>query len=300
MKITHLRNEVIDYKRWDNCISQSSNQLTYAYSWYLDVVSPSWEALVSEDYEYVMPLPIKKKYKIPYIVQPILTQQLGIFSKLEINEYLVEEFIKEIPYFSYEINLNEHNYFQKGLVQPNYLLNLHQPYEQIRALYSKNTLRNIEKAKKLNLKIKSGLTVNEFLDFNSSIEKKFLTINHSTLENLLTNGISQNALMLYGVFSKDNKQIAGLCLLDSAQRLTNLLPVSNTEGKASSAMFLLIDNIIKNEAENEKVFDFEGSRIEGIARFYKGFGAKNHPYYILKQLRPPLLNSYTKLSNRMF
>ena len=70
---------------------------------------PGWEALISENYEYIMPLPVKSKYKIPYLVQPILTQQLGIFSKNKINENIIEEFIKEIPYFSYEINLNEHN-----------------------------------------------------------------------------------------------------------------------------------------------------------------------------------------------
>jgi hypothetical protein len=38
-----------------------------------------WEALVADDYEYVMPLRYKTKYAIPYLVQPILTQQLAFF-----------------------------------------------------------------------------------------------------------------------------------------------------------------------------------------------------------------------------
>jgi len=291
MKITHLRNNAIDRERWDSCIAQSNNQLTYAYSWYLDVVAPHWEALISDDYEHVMPLPVKRRYKVSYLVQPILTQQLGIFSKSEINETLVENFIKEIPYFSYELNLNEGNLYTKALVYPNFLLDLHHTYSEIAAIYSKNTVRNIGKAKKLELKIQVGLSSNEFLGFYSTIEKQFISVRHSVLDKLIKTGITKNALTIYGVRSADDELIAGLCLLHSENRLTYLLPVSNHEGKASSAMFLLIDHLIKNEAGKNKVFDFEGSQIEGIARLYRGFGAKNHPYFILKRFRPSFLIS---------
>ena len=289
MKIIHLRNEAIDRERWDSCIAQSCNQLAYAFTWYLDVVSPHWEALVSNDYEYVMPLPAKRRYKVPYLVQPILTQQLGVFSKTEITESIVDEFIKEIPYFSYELNFNEQNFCSKALILPNFLLNLHKSYIDIKTKYTKNTQRNIEKAIKLNLKIQTELSLEDFLKFYYTIEKDFLTIRHSVLEKLLKMGISMHALKIYGVYSSENKLIAGLCLLHSQNRLTYLLPASNNEGKASSAMFLLIDKLILENAGKEMILDFEGSSIEGIARFYKGFGAKNHPYYILKRFRPSFL-----------
>lgn len=289
MKVIHLRNNEIDRTNWDNCIAQANNQLAYAHSWYLDIVSPQWEALTDENYEYVMPLPVKWRYKIPYLVQPILTQQLGVFSKNEITEDILEDFIKAIPYFSYELNLNEQNPYSKAEISPNFLLHLHTAYEQITKLYSKNTLRNIEKAKKQNLKIKSNIPIAEFLELNSSVEKNFIAIRSAILENLLKAGVTAKTLSIYGVFSEENRLIAGLCILHSKNRLTYLLPVSNKEGKNASAMFLLIDNIIKNEANSEKTLDFEGSKIEGIARFYKGFGAKLQPYYILKKFRPAFL-----------
>ena len=185
MQLKHLRNSSIDYTRWDKCISESQNPLSYAYSWYLDVVSPRWEALVSEDYEYLMPLPVKSKYKIPYLVQPILTQQLGIFSKQEINESVVEEFIEQIPYYSYELNLNEKNFYSKAFTYPNFLLNLNKPYEYIASQYSKNTQRNIEKAIKLNLNIKKNIPVEDFLNFYYSVEKKFFSVQKQTLEQLI-------------------------------------------------------------------------------------------------------------------
>jgi hypothetical protein len=289
MLILHLQNKTIDYKRWDTCISQSNNHLTYAYSWYLDIVSPKWEALVSENYDFIMPLPVKSRYGFPYLIQPVLTQQLGIFSKKEITEKIVEEFIKQIPYFSYELNLNEKNFYENGLVFPNFILNLSQPYEQLSAGYSKNTHRNIEKALKLHLKIYSDITSDLFLSFYFSVVTHFLSPKQPILEKLINTGIDKKALTLYGVFSESNELISELCVLHSADRITYLLPVSNSEGKNSSAMFLLIDTIIRENAGKHKILDFEGSQIEGVARLYRGFGARFHPYYRLKKFRPSFL-----------
>lgn len=289
MQIIHLRNKTIDYDRWDDCIARSLNHLTYGYSWYLDIVSPEWEALVSKDYEYIMPLPVKSRYGIPYLVQPVLTQQLGIFSNKVIDEHIVEEFIKQIPYFSYELNLNENNFYSKALVFPNFILNLIETYDQLKAGYSKNTHRNIDKALKLNLTIRPIINADSFLAFYFSFDKFFLSPKQPVLEKLITKGISENALSLYGVYSEREELIASLCILQTVDRITYLLPVSNPKGKESSAMFLLIDYLIRKEAGQAKILDFEGSRIEGVARLYKGFGAKYHPYYILKKFRPSFI-----------
>ena len=56
MQIRHLRHNKIDYVLWDKCITNAKNCLVYASTWYLDVVSPGWEALVTSDYKYIMPL----------------------------------------------------------------------------------------------------------------------------------------------------------------------------------------------------------------------------------------------------
>ncbi|MFZ4582240.1 MAG: hypothetical protein ACOYM7_06270 [Paludibacter sp.] len=289
MKITHLQNKEIDYSRWDTCVSKSCNQLAYAFTWYLDIVSPNWEALVSDNYEYIMPLPIKKKYGISYLVQPILTQQLGIFSEHTVEQSIVKKFIKQIPSFSYELHLNENNYSPQNASLPNLVLNINEKYEVISSKFSKNTIRNISKAQKLQLKIQSKIPIDEFMNFYYSVEKKYRSAQQSFVKDLITKGISENAMTLYGVYSANETLIASLCILHSAHRITYLLPISNDEGKASSAMFLLIDTIIRNESGKSVEFDFEGSSIDGIARFYKGFGALNKPYNIIKQFRPNFL-----------
>lgn len=289
MKIQHLRHKDIDFEKWDNAMNLCTNRLCYANSWFLNIVSPKWEALVSEDFNYLMPLPVKRKYKIPYIVQPHLAQQLGVFSVFEIDDEVLEVFIKNIPYYSYEINLNENNKHEEVICKKNYILKLNQPYSILSTEFSKNTVRNIAKAKKQKVIIQKNISLEVYLNFYYSIEKEFISSDKSVLQQLLIEGIEREQVILYGALDVNNQLIAAVCIFITEQRLTYLFPVSNNVGKLSSAMFMIINELIKEHAEKDILLDFEGSQIEGIARFYKGFGAVNQPYYVLKKFRPSFL-----------
>ena len=61
MEIRYLEHSEIDKAKWDLNINQALNKLPYAFSWYLDVVSPNWHALVSDDYNFVFALTWRKK-----------------------------------------------------------------------------------------------------------------------------------------------------------------------------------------------------------------------------------------------
>jgi hypothetical protein len=285
MKITHLKHNEIDKGKWDNTISNSQNHMFYAFSWYLDIVSPDWEALISDNYEFLMPLPVKKKYLIKYIVQPILTQQLGIFSSKTIEKETVKLFIRKIPYLSYELNLNEENKIEQCITLPNLVLKLDKEYGFIRSSYSKNTIRNIEKAKKSALIITENITINRFIEFIQTSTHLYDN-NISTIKKLIQVGLSKNTFQLLGVKDYKNEIICALCTAKTNNRIIYLLPASNEIGKSKSAMFLLIDYLIQQNSSSNLTLDFEGSKIEGIARFYKGFGATLKPYFLIKRCRP--------------
>src|SRR5580698_8347179 len=109
--IIYLRHNEISKVKWDKCLDNSPNSLIYAYSWYLDIVSPEWDALVEDDYSGIMPLPKASKYGFSYIYPPLFTQQLGLFSTDSLTDGKIMEFISAIPSkFRYlEMNLNEKN-----------------------------------------------------------------------------------------------------------------------------------------------------------------------------------------------
>ncbi|MCX6283824.1 MAG: hypothetical protein NTW31_06290 [Bacteroidetes bacterium] len=95
--ISYLKHNEIDRARWDGCISRSLNRRVYAFSWYLDIVAPAWEALVSDDYLSVFPLTPGRKAGVCYLFQPFFTQQLGLFSSNPIGEENAEKFMSSIP-----------------------------------------------------------------------------------------------------------------------------------------------------------------------------------------------------------
>ena len=306
MKILHLRHNEIDRIKWDATIAQSLCDLPYAYSWYLDVVCSMWEALVTEDYAYVMPLPLKKKWGISYLIHPIWVQQLGVFSAQEITDEVCSAFYHRIPYLMYDFNVN---YLNKDCVSSlvsrvlclKFLskINLIIPHSKdiatIRKGFNSNTRRNISKAQKAGLTIRE-VKIEEFVSLWKSENATMRWDLHSTIQPLVEAAFSQFSILnsqfqprLFGVY-KDNQLVAALFGMQTRGRFIYLIPVSNREGKECSAMFLLIDYIIENICcPNGLTFDCEGSMIEGVARFYRGFGAQEQPYASISRCRPQWL-----------
>jgi len=274
MKIRYLLHTEINRQQWDSCIQNAANSLVYAESWYLDMVSPNWEALVSDNYEYVMPLPVKRKYGIPFLVQPPLTQKLGVFSSNIIDENIVEHFTQKIPYRSYHLCFSEQNSCNKGTKRSNFILNLNKDYNAIFSAYSTNTKRNLKKTQQYNIEIKADLPANDFLEFYHSITKNYGELPKTKVNLLLQESLKKEKTTIYGAYNEDNKLISALWLLYSHQRLIYLLPVSNKEGKEYLAMFKIVDEIIRKHANSNFLFDFAGSNIKSIARFYESFGAE--------------------------
>ena len=71
MEIKYLKHNQIDKQKWDSAIENARNGLVYVLSWFLDIVSPDWDALVYGDYEVVMPLTYRNKLGVKYLYQPV-------------------------------------------------------------------------------------------------------------------------------------------------------------------------------------------------------------------------------------
>lgn len=260
--IRHLRNAEIDRQKWDRAVTGWTSQ-PYGLSWWLDVVSPGWEALVKGDYEAVMPLPVKKRYGLRYLVQPRFCQQLGVFGTNE-----TADFLKEVPYLSYDINLNSKNLFagKNFREHVNYII-----YKD--ACQDSNTSRNIRKADKLVTYHET--TPADFMSLWSAENRRFGDVYAVLLENLVAECEKRGMAMLMGAFS-EGKMVSAIFAVLTDDRIILLAPVSNAEGKKTSAMFGILSYIIKNS--QSKIIDCEGSMLPGVARFYKGFGGIQQNY----------------------
>lgn len=286
--INYLKNNEIDKKKWDVCISQSFNGNAYAYSWYLDLVHEGWEALVEDDYERIMPLTAAKKFGISYLFQPYFTQQLGVFSKNKLSPKIVENFLENIPsHFKFvEINLNSFNKISsaktESVVNKNYVLDLINPYEKIAIKYTTNTRRNLKKSQKNNLSISKNIKPEELIQLfrsnRGSRLKKWNDSHYNILQRIMYTAIYKGKGMLYGVYTEFNELCAAAFFLKNNNRLIFLFSGADESARENGAMTLLLDSVIKEYASSRTVFDFEGSNDVNLARFYRGFGAKKISY----------------------
>jgi hypothetical protein len=297
MEIQFLSHDQIDKRRWDQLIRNSNMGNLYGQSWYLDTVCPGWQALVNSDYSRIMPLTSRSKFGFSYLYQPLLSQQLGIFSQSRLRPEEVDEFLGAIPssFKLIEITLNEQNppgpKFETGK-HTTYRLNLHRPYDQLLGKFSENTTRNLKKATVEGLRFRTNITTEEFLDLllhDKSAGAKILNIknNRQLLTKLVPAILNHNAGMICGVKNRHGDLLAAALMGQDKAYHYYLAPALNEAGRESRSMFYLIDRYIHLHAGLPVILDFEGSDIESVARFYKGYGATPSTYTSLRINRLP-------------
>jgi hypothetical protein len=307
--IKYLKHDEIDFTQWDKCISNSVGAYIYAYSWYLDIVAGEWDALVDDDYLSVFPLPFRQKFGVKYIYQPVFTQQLGLFSTALQGIARLNEFLQAIPkdFKLIEMNLNKYYVTIKrknySLVENrNFELDLAKDYEHIYKQFSTNLKRNIKKASKQELRIaehvKPEELINLFKDNKGSELNVYSPEDYIRLGRLAYMLLHKGKANIVGVYNRENTLIASALFVSGKTRFIFLFSGLSKEGKEKAAMPFLISSFIKTHSNSNKVFDFEGSNNESLARFYKSFGAQEYHYFGLRQYRFPF-KQITKLKNRL-
>ena len=295
--IRYLEHNSIDRKQWDATIAECGN--IYAFSWYLDIVHPHWNALVDDDYQAVMPITGGKKFGIDYLYQPYFVQQLGVFSKTALSPEKLDAFLDAIPknYRFAEIRLNESNTLdndkQSFEYHRNVLLDMNRDYEAIRAQYHSNTKRNLAKAEANNLQIVDTVipyhVVALFTDNRGALLDKWGDAEYARLTKLAQTAVNRKAAFILGVTEKGVGQL--LCaaiFMKTDKRITFLFSGLTEEGKQRQAMTYLLDYVIQRHANQPITFDFEGSDDDNLARFYLGFGGEEvkYPSYAFNRLSP--------------
>jgi hypothetical protein len=289
--INHLQRADINTERWDDCIRNASNGLVYGYSWYLDLVSPEWEALVEGDYRCVFPLTHRRKFGINYLYQPFFTQQLGVFSTDPLSQKIVRSFIEAIPpkYRFAEINLNSENRLDRDkfniVRRLNLELDLNCPYENLYKNYSQNTKRNIKKARAVGVTVAKNIRPDDLIAlFRQNKGKEILHLvdkDYLLLKRVVYACLQKGMAQVWGAYTATNDLCAGIIFIFSHQRVIFYFSATSTTARENGAMPFLIDTFIDEYAQTPVIFDFEGSNDINLARFYKSFGAVENHYHQL-------------------
>lgn len=292
--IHHLKHHEINFEKWDKLAKEQA--IPYALSWFLNIVSPNWEALIFDDYKAIMPLTCKKKIGIKYLAQPFFTQQSGIFGN-NLNSQLIQKFLSKIDksYAYIEINLNEANtIFLNGNLktssQKNILLDLSKPYELLFKGFSENTKRMIKKAEKNSIYICDEKETNDLIElFKITKGKTLKNLDNKAYQILKTliKTAQENIDVKVKKVYKDKELLGGAIFFEFNNRIIFFFSALHDKGKQVGAMHYLISEIIKNNSGKNKLLDFEGSNNLNLARFYMSFGSKEVVYLRYKNNNLP-------------
>ena len=93
--------------------------------------------------------------------------------------------------------------------------------------------------------------------------------------------------MFFAVDSRDRVHAASYIAWDD-DCAYYLMGGANPTLRSSGAQSLVAWESIRYAATAAKMFDFEGSMIEPIERFFRAFGAEQTPYYVAVKAHPLL------------
>ncbi|GLU56745.1 hypothetical protein [Dyadobacter frigoris] len=297
------RSEIND-ERWNELAAKSKQSVVYGYSWYLDIVCDSWKALVwpsAEDYQIVMPLPIKCKWKVEVIQQPLFCQYLGLFFIDKISEQQLYLFLEKLSSsFLYISSYNFHpdntgilqdvlHQFPKFEVKQNhtYRLLLSDSLPDIQLKYSSDRKANLKRGKRFNWTVKSSDDIQPliqlFQDHHASgisggVSNKAYEILSQLFETLK---MYEAAEVFYA--EKEDKINAGALFVRTGKNVLFLFNSADLVGRQENARSILIDHYFKLNAGKSLCFDFESPEIKSISDFYKSFGADPVSYFSIRK-----------------
>lgn len=281
--------------------------------WWLDAVAPNqWnEVTVERGGKVVARLPyvIRKRKGFTILSMPQLTQTLGPWLRPSKAKYakqlseqkdLMTELIQKLPSFSYFCQNFHYSitnwlpFYWQGFEQTTrytYVLEDLSDSQRIWEGMLPKIRTDIKKAQnRFVLQIRTDLGVDVFLDVNEltfTAQGMKLPYTRDFVRRLDHACEAYNARKVFFAQDKEGRIHAAVYIVWNEDSAYYLMGGSDPELRNSGANSLCMWEAIKFAATVTKRFDFEGSMIEPVERFFRAFGARQVPYFqITKDNRP--------------
>lgn len=292
----------LDTQKWDACVGRAQQPVVYALSWYLDVVSPRWSALIEERdgvYQTVLPLPEAQRWGITYLKQPFFAQQLGFFSRERLTQGQRRAFlaIQKYRYVAdYCFNTTDACFplpQGKGIRQHTHYLDLRPAYDTLRANYRTDRRHRLRQTEKQNLPIAESTDIEPLIRmFDQTVAPNIQGGVQETVYHLLRQlfaEVQRRELgTLYYALRQDGTPGAGAWFVRWQGQIIYLFNAAFAEARHENGRTRILDRVIRQYAQTEHYLDFESAQVPAVADFYASFGAKAYPFWRWYDNRLPL------------
>lgn len=282
----------------------------FSQPWWLDAVAgDSWDVCLVEKGGIVvasMPYTRSSRLGMTVISKPALTQTLGPWIRASNAKYakrlaaekdLMVMLIDQLPKYAYFNQTWHHSmtnwlpFFWRGFEQTTrytYTLSDIHDTDEVWNGFETKIRTDIRKAEnKFALKVRTDLPINNLMALNEmtfSRQGKVAPYSSGFVERIVEAAKAREKCQWF--IAQDNKgqNHAGVLIIWDEQSAYYLISGGNPELRNSGATSLCLWEAIKFASTVTKSFDFEGSMIEPIERFFRGFGAVQTPYYMLTHM----------------
>jgi len=284
--------------------------------WWLDATAGenNWDVAIyekSNEVFGVLPFFCKNKIIFKFLGLPIFSQHLGPWliypkgqksnTKLAFEKEVLTNLINLLPKANVSVVKAHHSiqnilpFVWKGFnstVKYTYILkDIFNKEPKLLENLSSGTRKNIKKAQKI-VEISESDNVTELFGLikmtfdRQKIKVPF--INNQLLKLYNCCKEKKSCKILIAKDKQDNIH-SGILLVWNNKTVYYLVGGSNPDFRNSEAMSLVMWESIKFASSFANEFDFEGTMVESIERFIRGFGAIQNPYYQLSKVSPKFL-----------
>lgn len=283
--------------------------------WWLDTVcgEANWDVCLVEKGGHIYgSLPFYKTKQVVFdiIKMPKLTQSMGVYikypqkqkyyKKISWEKEIISQLIEQLPqvdYFSQNLNKSISNwlpFYWKGYHQTTkYTYTIENiSLETLDKNLETDIRRRRKKAIQLGIEVIESNDIESFYKLNEmTFKRKGKKIPYSLefVKSLYEKCIKFNACKLLVAKNSQNEFLAGSFLVYDDITVYYLMGGIDTDKRDQGAMDLVQFESIKFALEDKKVFDFEGSMIESIEKYFRSFGSIQRQYFNISKTNSKLL-----------
>jgi len=295
----------------------------FSKDWWLDsVAGDEWDVVLVEKGDQIlasMPYVKKTRYGLMVLSHPPLTQNLGPWMRSSTAKYarrlsqekdLLQQLFKQLPEFAH-FQQNWHCSRTNWL--PLYWLSYEQTtrytyriedlssVDQIWGGLEANIRTDIRKASnREGVKVRTDLDLEVFLTLNEKVfarQNMALPYTKDFVRRLDEAAAQNQARKIFIAEDEQGRHHAGVYLIWDENTAYYLMGGGDPDLRNSGATSLCMWEAIQFAATVTKSFDFEGSMLEPVERFFRAFGAVQTPYFTVSKTNSKLIKAYRFLQS---
>lgn len=292
-------------------IDNSPQRSIFCYPWWLEAVAPGQYEYITtrkkNQIKSIFPVVKHNKLAFTFCKMPKYTQYLGVLMpkmkgkyahRLSKSHRIMDELIQKLPkssYYNFRLHFSISNwlpFYWRGFRQTTnytYLLNNIKEHDKIWQGMRSNIRRAIRKAKDV-VEVVESDNIETLIELHRmTLKRKNRNLSNYEVEciNRIFSACSKRErCVLLLAKDKNNKVHSSQLFIWDDRMAYYLIGGNNPDFMSSGAAPYVMWEGIKYVSTTVDRFNFEGSMIYSVERFFRGFGAKQIRYFNIKKFLP--------------